>query len=67
MAERIINGRVAVSPATAGRALGLSKKTVIRRWEEGLVDGFRGTRGRIFLYWDSVLKLRDDELKNDAP
>jgi hypothetical protein len=67
MAERIINGRVAVTTGTAGRALGVSAKTVMRRWEEGAVDGFKSTRGRLYLYWDSVLKLRDDELKNDAP
>lgn len=67
MAERIVNGRSVVTVGTAARALGRSERTVSRYWEEGKIEGFKGTNNWLYLYWDSVLALAAGELKNTAP
>jgi hypothetical protein len=65
--ERIIKGRVIVTVGRAADMLGRSPSTVVRYWEEGTLEGFKGTNRWLYLFLDSVLHLRDQELKNDAP
>jgi hypothetical protein len=67
MDDRIINGRTVVTTGRAARALGRADRTVVRYWEEGVIEGYRGQNGWLYLYWDSVLKFIADEVKNDGP
>jgi hypothetical protein len=67
MGERSVNGRVIVTVGRVAKLFGRSEMTIVRYWEANKIEGFKGTNNWLYLYWDSALKLYNEELKNTAP